>query len=165
MIPALVAYLMAIVGPQFLGFRAATSMNWRDLSINLYHRTAVPAFFTLVSASYGEAVSSWLLTKGFGELGERLGHSGIAAAMLDRMPHHSAGLSVLGQNYRLTQQRTPELSRKLQSRSSSSVLMPSAEGNPSGDQWGRPIGGSKLDRRRWVKFGPPFTKAKDGLMI
>ena len=70
-----------------------------------YDRDAATAFFTLVSARYERGSIILTSNKGFGEWGELLGDTVIAAAVLDRLLHHSHVLNVRGESYRLREKR------------------------------------------------------------
>ena len=61
-----------------------------------YDRESATAFFTLVSARYERGSIILTSNKGFGEWGELLGDSVIAAAILDRLLHHSHVLNIQG---------------------------------------------------------------------
>ena len=74
-----------------------------------YDRAAATAFFTLVSARYERGSIILTSNKGFGEWGELLGDSVIAAAILDRLLHHSHVLNIRGESYRLAEKRTAGL--------------------------------------------------------
>ena len=74
-----------------------------------YDRAAATAFFTLVSARYERGSIILTSNKGFGEWGELLGDSVIAAAILDRLLHHSHVFNIRGESYRLTEKRTAGL--------------------------------------------------------
>ena len=66
-----------------------------------YDRESAIAFFTLVSARYERGSIILTSSRGFGEWGELLGDSVIAAAILDRLLHHSHVLNIRGESYRL----------------------------------------------------------------
>ena len=74
-----------------------------------YDRAAATAFFTLVSARYERGSIILTSNKGFGEWGELLGDSVIAAAILDRLLHHSHVFNIRGESYRLAEKRTAGL--------------------------------------------------------
>ena len=74
-----------------------------------YDRAAATAFFTLISARYERGSIILTSNKGFGEWGELLGDSVIAAAILDRLLHHSHVLNIRGENYRLAEKRAEGL--------------------------------------------------------
>ena len=67
-----------------------------EFGIGPYDRAAATAFFTLVSARYERGSIILTSNKGFGEWGELLGDSVIAAAILDRLLHHSHVLNIRG---------------------------------------------------------------------
>ena len=73
-----------------------------------YDRAAATAFFTLVSARYERGSIILTSNKGFGEWGELLGDSVIAAAILDRLLHHSHVLNIRGESYRLAESGLPD---------------------------------------------------------
>ena len=70
-----------------------------------YDRESATAFLTLVSARYERGSIILTSNKGFGEWGELLGDSVIAAAILDRLLHHSHVLNIRGESYRLREKR------------------------------------------------------------
>lgn len=70
-----------------------------------YDRTAATALFTLISARYERSSTILTANKAFGEWGEVLGDSVIAAAILDRLLHHSHIISIRGQSYRLREKQ------------------------------------------------------------
>jgi len=74
-----------------------------------YDRAAATAFFTLISARYERGSIILTSNKGFGEWGELLGDSVIAAAILDRLLHHSHVLNIRGESYRLAEKRAEGL--------------------------------------------------------
>ncbi len=76
-----------------------------EFAIWPYDREAATAFFTQLSTRY--ELGSIILTsnKGFGELGELLGDTVIASAVLDRLLHHSHVLNIRGESYRLREKR------------------------------------------------------------
>jgi DNA replication protein DnaC len=68
-------------------------------------RLAATALFTLVSARYERGSIVLTSNKGFAEWGEVLGDSVVAAAILDRLLHHSHVLNIRGDSYRLREKR------------------------------------------------------------
>ena len=70
-----------------------------------YDRESATAFFTLVSARYERGSIILTSNKGFGEWGELLGDTVIAAAVLDRLLHHSHVLNIRGESFRLREKR------------------------------------------------------------
>ena len=65
-----------------------------EFALAPYDREAVTAFFTFVSARYERGSIILTSTKGFSEWGELLGDAVIAAAILDRLLHHSQALNI-----------------------------------------------------------------------
>ena len=70
-----------------------------------YDRTAATALFSLISARYERGSIILTSNKGFAEWGEVLGDTVIAAAILDRLLHHSHVLNIRGESYRLKEKR------------------------------------------------------------
>lgn len=70
-----------------------------------YDRVAATAFFTLISARYERGSVVLTSNKGFGEWGEVLGDPVVAAAILDRLLHHSHVLNIRGESYRLREKK------------------------------------------------------------
>ncbi len=70
-----------------------------------YDRTAATALFSLISARYERGSIILTSNKSFAEWGEVLGDAVIAAAILDRLLHHSHVLSIRGESYRLKEKR------------------------------------------------------------
>jgi DNA replication protein DnaC len=70
-----------------------------------YDRTAATALFTLISARYERGSIILTSNKSFAEWGEVLGDSVIAAAILDRLLHHSHVLNIRGESYRLREKK------------------------------------------------------------
>jgi DNA replication protein DnaC len=68
-------------------------------------RLAATALFALVSARYERGSIVLTSNKGFAEWGEVLGDSVVAAAILDRLLHHSHVLNIRGESYRLREKR------------------------------------------------------------
>lgn len=66
-----------------------------------YDREAAVAFFSLVADRYLRGSIVLTSNKGFAEWGELLGDSVVAAAILDRLLHHSHVLNIRGSSYRL----------------------------------------------------------------
>jgi DNA replication protein DnaC len=66
-----------------------------------YDRSAATALFTLISARYERGSVILTSNKGFAEWGEVLGDPVVAAAILDRLLHHSHVLNIRGESYRL----------------------------------------------------------------
>ena len=69
--------------------------------------------------------------KGFGEWGELLGDTVIASAILDRLLHHSHVLNILGESYRLRENRQAGLfaaQQHLQSRQETVLITPATDG-------------------------------------
>ena len=83
-----------------------------------YDRLAATALFTLISARYERGSIILTSNKGFAEWGDVLGDSVIAAAILDRLLHHSHVLNIRGESYRLREKKqagffgTPPASRE-----------------------------------------------------
>lgn len=70
-----------------------------------YDRLAATALFTLISARYERGSIILTSNKGFAEWGDVLGDSVTAAAILDRLLHHSHVLSIRGESYRLREKK------------------------------------------------------------
>jgi DNA replication protein DnaC len=70
-----------------------------------YDRVAATALFTLISARYERGSVVLTSNKGFGEWGEVLGDPVVAAAILDRLLHHSHELNIRGESYRLREKK------------------------------------------------------------
>jgi len=70
-----------------------------------YDRLAATALFTLVSARYERGSIILTSNKGFAEWGDVLGDSVIAAAILDRLLHHSHAMNIRGDSYRLREKK------------------------------------------------------------
>ncbi len=70
-----------------------------------YDRLAATALFTLVSARYERGSIILTSNKGFAEWGDVLGDGVIAAAILDRLLHHSHVLNIRGDSYRLREKK------------------------------------------------------------
>jgi DNA replication protein DnaC len=70
-----------------------------------YDRTAATALFTLISARYERGSIILTSNKSFAEWGDVLGDGVIAAAILDRVLHHSHVLNIRGESYRLKEKR------------------------------------------------------------
>ena len=107
-----------------------------------YDRAAATAFFTLVSARYERGSIILTSNKGFGEWGELLGDSVIAAAILDRLLHHSHVFNIRGESYRLAEKRTAGLLGGGHPPPHESTTTLSSPGNLSEEG-----GGSKVGRR------------------
>ena len=70
-----------------------------------YDRIGATALFTLISARYERGSIILTSNKSFAEWGEVLGDTVIAAALLDRLLHHSHVLSIRGESYRLREKK------------------------------------------------------------
>jgi DNA replication protein DnaC len=70
-----------------------------------YDRSAATALFTLISARYERGSVILTSNKGFAEWGEVLGDPVVAAAILDRLLHHSHVLNIRGESYRLREKK------------------------------------------------------------
>ncbi len=70
-----------------------------------YDRMAATALFTLISARYERGSIILTSNKGFADWGDVLGDSVIAAAILDRLLHHSHVLNIRGESYRLREKK------------------------------------------------------------
>lgn len=70
-----------------------------------YDRVAATALFALVSARYEWGSVILTSNKSFVEWGEVLGDPVIAAAILDRLLHHSHVVNIRGESYRLREKR------------------------------------------------------------
>jgi len=70
-----------------------------------FDRVGATALFTLVSARYERGSIVLTSNKGFAEWGEVLGDPVIAAAILDRLLHHSHVLNIRGESYRLREKK------------------------------------------------------------
>ncbi len=79
-----------------------------------YDREAATAFFTLVSARYERGSIILTSNKGFAEWGELLGDTVVAAAVLDRLLHHSHVLNIRGESYRLREKKRAGLFTSVQ---------------------------------------------------
>ena len=99
-----------------------------------YDRAAATAFFTLVSARYERGSIILTSNKGFGEWGELLGDSVIAAAILDRLLHHSHVFNIRGESYRLAEKRTAGLLGGVTPLPHQAITTLSSPGNQSEDQ-------------------------------
>ena len=62
-------------------------------------------FFQLISRRYEKSSTIFTSNKSFGEWGEIFGDQVIAAAVLDRILHHSTTLNIKGDSYRLRERR------------------------------------------------------------
>ena len=102
--------------------------NW----LSEYPALKIPAtaFFTLISARYERGSIILTSNKGFGEWGELLGDSVIAAAILDRLLHHSHVLNIRGESYRLAEKRAEGLLGGEQPPPHESTTTLSSPGNP-----------------------------------
>ena len=105
-----------------------------EFGIGPYDRAAAAAFFTLVSARYERGSIILTSNKGFGEWGELLGDSVIAAAILDRLLHHSHVLNIRGESYTLAEKRTAGLLGGATPLPLQAVTTLSSPGNPAKDQ-------------------------------
>ena len=105
-----------------------------EFGIGPYDRAAATAFFTLVSARYERGSIILTSNKGFGEWGELLGDSVIAAAILDRLLHHSHVLNIRGESYTLAEKRTAGLLGGATPLPLQAVTTLSSPGNPAKDQ-------------------------------
>lgn len=70
-----------------------------------YDRTAATALFTLISAGYKRGSVILNRNESFAEWGDVLGDGVIAAAILDRLLHHSHVLTIQGESGRLREKR------------------------------------------------------------
>ena len=70
-----------------------------------YDRVAATALFALISARYERGSVILTSNKSFAEWGEVLGDPVIAAAILDRLQHHSHVVNIRGESYRLREKR------------------------------------------------------------
>jgi DNA replication protein DnaC len=70
-----------------------------------YDRMGATVLFTLISARYERGSIILTSNKSFAEWGEVLGDTVIAAAILDRLLHHSHILSIRGESYRLREKK------------------------------------------------------------
>jgi len=70
-----------------------------------YDRSAATALFTLISARCERGSVILTSNKGFAEWGEVLGDPVVAAAILDRLLHHSHVLNIRGESYRLREKK------------------------------------------------------------
>jgi len=70
-----------------------------------FDRAGATALFTLISARYERGSVILTSNKGFAEWGEVLGDRVIAAAILDRLLHHSHVLNIRGESYRLREKK------------------------------------------------------------
>ena len=70
-----------------------------------YDRLAATALFTLISSRYERGSVILTSNKGFAEWGDVLGDSVVAAAILDRLLHHSHVLNIRGDSYRLREKK------------------------------------------------------------
>jgi DNA replication protein DnaC len=70
-----------------------------------YDRVAATALFALISARYERGSVILTSNKSFAEWGEVLGDPVIAAAILDRLLHHSHVVNIRGDSYRLREKR------------------------------------------------------------
>jgi DNA replication protein DnaC len=70
-----------------------------------FDRVGATALFTLISARYERGSIVLTSNKGFAEWGEVLGDSVIAAAILDRLLHHSHVVNIRGESYRLREKK------------------------------------------------------------
>ena len=62
-------------------------------------------FFQLVSRRYEKGTTIFTSNKSYCEWGEMLGDNVIAAAVLDRILHHSITMNIKGESYRLKSRR------------------------------------------------------------
>ncbi len=62
-------------------------------------------FFQLISRRYEKSSTIFTSNKSFGEWGEIFGDQVIAAAVLDRILHHSTTINIKGDSYRLKERR------------------------------------------------------------
>jgi|SRR5690554_5159888 len=70
-----------------------------------YDRLEATLFFQLISSRYERGSIILTSNKSFGEWGEVFGDSVLAAAILDRLLHHSHILNIRGESYRLREKR------------------------------------------------------------
>jgi DNA replication protein DnaC len=70
-----------------------------------FDRVGATALFTLISARYERGSIVLTSNKGFAEWGEGLGDPVIAAAILDRLLHHSHVLNIRGESDRLREKK------------------------------------------------------------
>jgi len=70
-----------------------------------FDRVGATALFTLISARYERGSVILTSNKGFAEWGDVLGDSVIAAAILDRLLHHSHVVNIRGESYRLREKK------------------------------------------------------------
>ena len=70
-----------------------------------YAQDAATSFLILASARYERGSIILTFNKGFGEWCEHLGETVIAAAVLDRLLHHSHMLNIRGESYRVREKR------------------------------------------------------------
>lgn len=70
-----------------------------------YDRVAATALFALISARYERGSIILTSNKSFAEWGDVLGDAVIAAAILDRLLHHSHVINIRGDSYRLREKK------------------------------------------------------------
>jgi len=76
-----------------------------EFGVWTYDRLGATALFTLISARYERGSIILTSNKGFTEWGDVLGDSVVAAAILDRLLHHSHVLNIRGESYRLREKK------------------------------------------------------------
>jgi DNA replication protein DnaC len=76
-----------------------------EFGVWTYDRLGATALFTLISARYERGSIILTSNKGFTEWGEVLGDRVVAAAILDRLLHHSHVLNIRGESYRLREKK------------------------------------------------------------
>jgi DNA replication protein DnaC len=76
-----------------------------EFGVWTYDRLGATALFSLISARYERGSIILTSNKGFAEWGEVLGDSVVAAAILDRLLHHSHVINIRGESYRLREKR------------------------------------------------------------
>ena len=74
-------------------------------------RTDANLFFQLIAARYEHGAVIVTSNRGYGEWGEVFGDNVIAAAILDRLLHHSVTVNIKGESYRLREKRKAGLLR------------------------------------------------------
>jgi DNA replication protein DnaC len=74
-------------------------------------RTGAQLFFQLMSRRYEQAATVLTSNMGFEEWGEMFGDDTMAAALIDRLLHHSHIVNILGNSYRMRQHRNLAIRR------------------------------------------------------
>lgn len=116
-----------------------------------FDRVGATALFTLASARYERGSIILTSNKGFAEWGEVLGDGVVAAAILDRLLHHSHVVNIRGESYRLREKKRAGVVGAAPPR-------PALPTPPNGKEDHEPPGGSLPSRRSRVNSSPALTR-------